>query len=517
MADGFEIELGFFSPKLESMTPAQAAQFGAALCRALKEHPSERGWHGALYPQNIGYSGGQVRIGEPLVAGSAYSAKELEYLPPELFWSGNGGPATDVYSVGLLLYTACSGGRTVFTGEGSDPSTETRAEAATRRLKGEQIRQPKEAGDELSQVILRAVAYREEERWPDVEALCAALEDCSEFASADAEDTPVGVGAVLGAAVAAAAAGAETAPDVEVPQPIESGTKNAADAEPAPEKKPGRAQRKQQARAEKEAAKQAEAEKIAAAQQAEAKRDAAAAAMQNSAPKSKKDSAAPGNYPRPVYDVFNEKKQKKKRTALPVVITIVALVAIFLGVIYFLGSCDITDPEPTPTPTVSSDPTPTPTPVPTPTPTPEATPDVPETMPPELLHRFDIETLGKGSYSWEQARDLCEQQGGHLPIVRSDEDLTKLINAANESGASYVWLDAKRDANGVWRTSDGEELTYLAWFAGEPSVRDTDGTREDYLMLWKYQGTWGYNDMRANPAQLYPAFYGNRITVICQK
>ena len=101
--------------------------------------------------------------------------------------------------------------------------------------------------------------------------------------------------------------------------------------------------------------------------------------------------------------------------------------------------------------------------------------------------------------------------------MRSDEDLTKLINTANENGASYVWLDAKRDANGVWRTSDGEELTYLAWFAGEPSVRDTDGTPEDYLMLWKYQGTWGFNDMRANPAQLYPGFYGNKITVICQK
>ena len=517
MADGFEIELGFFSPKLDSMTPAQAAQFGAALCRALKERPSERGWHGALYPQNIGYSGGQVSIGAPLVAGCAYSANELEYLPPELFWNGNGGPATDVYSVGLLLYTACSGGHTVFTGEGSAPSSETRAEAAARRLKGEMIRPPKEAGDELSQVILRAVAYREEERWPDVDALCAALEDCSEFSSAEPEEAPTGINAVLGAVGIAGAAAAVNAADVAVPQPIDSGAKPADVAAPEAEKKPDRAQRKQQARAEKEAAKQAEAEKIAAAQQAEAKRDAAAAAMQKPSSKSKKGQAVPENYPRPVYDVFNEKKEKKKRTAVPIIITIIALVALFLGVIYFLGSCDVNEPEPTPTPTVSAEATPTPTLKPTPTPTPEATPDVPETMPPELLHRFDIETLGKGSYSWEAARELCEQQGGHLPIVRNDEDLTKLINTANETGASYVWLDAKRDANGVWRTSDGEELTYLAWFAGEPSVRDTDGTPEDYLMLWKYQGTWGFNDMRANPAQLYPGFYGNKITVICQK
>lgn len=459
------------APDLENMTSAQAVRFGVDLCSALLENETARGFHGALHPKNLTYAeNGSVKLGAPLELDGEYSPDELEYLPPELFWNGVGGPATDVYAIGLLLYTACSEGRPAFTGDGGELTGEVRAAAATRRLKGEALREPRDAGEELAQVILRAVAYKEEERWPDVESLRSALEDCCEFAS------PVEKPKRSAEAIAAAAGAAA----VQAVDKAAEAAKAAAQSAVKPEKpeKPAR--------------------------------------------KKKDGQEIPEGYPRPVYDVFNEKK-KKKRSPLPVIATILALVVIFLAVLYFIKGGDepeLPDPTPpvtTPTPPVEPSPTPENPPVEDPDndpevePSPEVTPDVP----PEQT--FSVALAQLGSASWDEAAALCANEGGHLPVVRDREDLAALIEAADAAGVSYVWLDAKRGTDGVWRSSAGEEISYLPWFTGEPSGTDTDGTAENYLMLWKFNGVWGYNDMRGDPGTTYARYYGGRIAVFCQE
>lgn len=472
------------APDLENMSAAQAVRFGVSLCSALLEKEPERGFHGALHPKNLTYAeNGSVQLGAPLDLDGEYSPDELEYLAPELFWSGVGGPATDVYAIGMLLYTACSDGRPAFTGDSGVLTGDLRAGAAARRLKGEALRAPRAAGKELAQVILRAVAYKEEERWPDVESLRSALEDCCEFAS------PVEKPRRTADAIAAAA-GAAAAKAVD---------KAAGNAKAAPQ--------------------------------------AAAKPEKRTRKKKKNEQEIPKGYPRPVYDVFNEKK-KKKRSPLPAIATILALVVIFLAVLYFIKDGDLPDaPDPTPpvtTPGAPVDPSPVPTPpvkepddkvtTPpspevTPEPTPEVTPEVtPEPTPevtPEPTSSVALAQLG--SASWDEAAALCANEGGHLPVVRDEEELHALIEAAEDAGVSYVWLDARRGTDGVWRSSAGEEISYLPWFAGEPSNTDTDGTAEDYLMLWKFKGTWGYNDMRGDPGTTYARYYGGRIAVFCQE
>ena len=201
-----ELAHGGRPPVLENMTAAEAVRFGTALCSALTENCPERGWHGALYPDNLRCTAdGRVVPGAPLEMIASFSADEVEYLAPELFWNGTGGPATDVYTVGLLLYAACSGGRLPFLPESGTPDDESRAAAASKRLKGEALPAPKGAGEELAQIILRAAAYREEERWPDIASLRSALEDCRVYA-------------------APAAGGASAVPP---PRAVEPGMKNA--------------------------------------------------------------------------------------------------------------------------------------------------------------------------------------------------------------------------------------------------------------------------------------------------
>ena len=221
--------------------------------------------------------------------------------------------------------------------------------------------------------------------------------------------------------------------------------------------------------------------------------------------------------------MFNEKK-KTKRNPLPALATILALVVIFLAAMYFIkgnDEPDTQDPTPPaldPSPIVEQTPAPEQTPnTPVPTPTPEQNPDKPEPTPDTGSDEtFTVTPVETGSASWSEAAAMCAAQGGHLPVVRNQDDLSALISAAQTQGVSYVWLDAKRGTDGVWRTSAGEEISFFQWFAGEPSGTDTDGTAENYLMLWKYDGVWGYNDMRSDPGTTYARYYGGKIAVFCQ-
>lgn len=540
--DKSEIVGGGRPPALEHMTEAEAVRFGVALCDALLKNRPKRGWHGALHPANLSYTtDGRVLLGPPLELISSFSPEEVEYLAPELFWNGTGGPATDVYAVGLLLYAACSGGRPPFTGESGVPDAETRAAAAASRMKGEVLRAPKSAGDELAQIILRATAYKEEERWPDVESLRAALEDCSVYAAAP--ERP-----------AVAPKEDKNIPAAPPPRAVEPGMKNAevvVPVPPAPQPTKSAEKPKPERRAEKKPAPEPEKKPVPEPEKksehprppekpvsaddimrgAERAAEAASAPAQKPAERPKrarsaKEEPIPESYPRPVYDVFNEGKKKKRRSPIPALLTILALAVLFIVFLYYWKERDkmpeIT-PTPDPTPTVteqSTEPTPTPTPWrpsdPTPTPDPNASPE-PDVSPSPAPAGFAVTRLQIGSASRDQAASLCAQEGGHLPVINSQEDFDALVAEADRQGLSYVWLDAKKGADGVWRTSDGAEVSFFKWFRGEPSGYDTDGTSENCLMLWKYNGVWGYNDMRNDPGTAYYKYYGGRIAVYCQK
>ncbi len=120
--------------------------------------------------------------------------------------------------------------------------------------------------------------------------------------------------------------------------------------------------------------------------------------------------------------------------------------------------------------------------------------------------------------TWTQAKALCEEMGGHLVTVESAEEMQTVIALAEENSAQFVWLGAQRESDGVWRYVTGEEMTYVAWDSGEPTVTDSDGTAEDYLLLWYRPavGTWSCNDTRNDPISVLPATYSGKIAYICE-
>ena len=107
----------------------------------------------------------------------------------------------------------------------------------------------------------------------------------------------------------------------------------------------------------------------------------------------------------------------------------------------------------------------------------------------------------RADVSWQQANDACIAKGGHLATITSPEEMQQLSSMAGSAGVKYCWIGGYTSirgnaAFGHWIT--GEPFSYTAWYPGEPSRNDTDGTEEFYLMLWNVEGSWSWNDQRNN-------------------
>lgn len=142
-------------------------------------------------------------------------------------------------------------------------------------------------------------------------------------------------------------------------------------------------------------------------------------------------------------------------------------------------------------------------------------------LPVEYEHIYEVTA---GDLSWVEARAACEEKGGYLATITSEEEYEKVCEAIGQTELTYLWIGGllnpltdSWEENG-WIT--GEEWTYANWYPGEPSREDADGTKEYYLCLWnaKYDGEeigWTFNDQRNDLVNAFPAVKG-RVGYICE-
>lgn len=117
-----------------------------------------------------------------------------------------------------------------------------------------------------------------------------------------------------------------------------------------------------------------------------------------------------------------------------------------------------------------------------------------------VKHNSKYEVIKK-DISWEEANRECINKGGHLATITSKDEENKIILVAEASGIYRLWIGGYTtnnqygDAVGHWVM--GEPFIYQNWFsADEPSRFDSDNAEEFYLMLWKIDGRWSWNDQR---------------------
>ncbi len=130
-----------------------------------------------------------------------------------------------------------------------------------------------------------------------------------------------------------------------------------------------------------------------------------------------------------------------------------------------------------------------------------------------LTHTSRYE-LVKEALTWEEAARRCQEMGGHLATITSRDEMDKIISLAEANDVKYIWLggytsyDSYGNVFGHWVT--GEDFSFQAWSAKEPSRVDLDGMPEWYIMLWNIEafGGWCWNDQRNDPlsvaAQMAP-------------
>lgn len=547
--------------RLQTLSRAELTALAETICRILTERGA---YHGGIRPDNISRAGdGTVGLGAPARTDTKdWTTEELEFMAPEVFWSGSLDASADVYSLGLLLYAGVMGGRLPFYPDDRAPQPEDMAAALRRRMNGEALPLARKAGRDLAQIIARATQCRPADRYATPAELCAALEqyDAEQrrnvptaqemFNKPEQELSEVErmMLSILAEEAAAPVPEAEpeekTEPEAEVEAEAEAEAKIEAAAEPEAEAEPEADARTPAAEPESElkfelkeapAAKPEEKPEEA----PDAKPEAEPEEKPEETPDAKPEASKPE--PQPLPNKFRpekpaarpevkpapkpERKAEKPEPYRPapakpkkkapdaqrqshkagVLLTVLIICAAVLAVLLLrslgvFGTPSAAETTPTPAPTAPVETAvPTETPTPTPTPKPEPTYEV-----------------VKADVSWADAQAAAEAKGGHLVVIDSAEKWTRVAQLADESGLTYVWIGLYRANSGelAW-VKDNIDPVYN-WAAGEPSVRDTNGAAENYVLIARRSDGWYYNDCIGDPAGRYPQFYSGKTGYIIE-
>ena len=149
-------------------------KLGVDICTALEACEQNYIVHRDIKPDNIfisrfgEYKLGDFGIARKLEATQANLSRKgtLNYMAPEIYKSEEYGSNVDLYSLGLVLYTLLNNNRIAFLPPYPQPiSYKDNEEALSKRLSGEPLTPPCNAGASLGAAIVKACAYRPQDRY----------------------------------------------------------------------------------------------------------------------------------------------------------------------------------------------------------------------------------------------------------------------------------------------------------------------------------------------------------------
>lgn len=168
-----------------ALTEEDVIHLGIDLCKALEYCQCQNIIHRDIKPENIFVSRfGEFKLGDFGIAReldrtmSGLSKKgTFSYMAPEMYKGEAYDARVDIYSLGIVLYKLRNHNRLPFISLKKQLITyRDKEEALNRRMAGEELPSPAEAGDEFSEVILRACAYDRHDRYESAEEFRMALE-----------------------------------------------------------------------------------------------------------------------------------------------------------------------------------------------------------------------------------------------------------------------------------------------------------------------------------------------------
>ena len=165
------------------ITPEQTVKLGLDLCKALSLCHEKDIIHRDIKPDNILVSdSGDFKLGDFGVAKTAERTMAgtrtgtPNFTAPEVYHNEPYGKSVDIYSLGMVLYWMLNRRALPFLPLPPQmPSPDEMQEALLRRMRGEALPRPADGGRALQDVVLKACAYRPEDRYATPEELRRAL------------------------------------------------------------------------------------------------------------------------------------------------------------------------------------------------------------------------------------------------------------------------------------------------------------------------------------------------------
>ena len=149
-------------------TENEIVDFGLSMSGLLEKLESANMFHGNLKPENIYMTDDGCKLGGFTEFES--SSEDLSFTAPEIYRGEQPDYTTDIYSLGLIMYSLANGGRLPFEGDGT-----TREQAVEKRMSGASVTAPAEGGEKLKSVIVIACQPDGKNRWKNAGNLKNAL------------------------------------------------------------------------------------------------------------------------------------------------------------------------------------------------------------------------------------------------------------------------------------------------------------------------------------------------------
>lgn len=521
--------------RIAEMDRQELCRFVIALCGVVSEEADESGYCGGLFPGNISREeDGTIAIGPGAL--SDWGSEELQYVAPELYWDGECGAQSDVYSLGLLLWYGLSGGKLPL--EGESPA------AQLSRMSGKEFPAPAGVGLRLGEIVQKACSFRAADRYADAKELAVMLESClddkfesgAELFKKDEAQLSEAERMMLSIIGGESAGERETAPGesaeeaVEQPQLSREEAEELILSEHAPEKAAERdLEAEKKALVEEVFGEPAEPvlpaqtetkpeEDVRVYKPGKARKDHVPIPILTEEKNPELAPVIPSRRTPVQYSKDEERNRqitenvKKRRTRPLGVVLILCGLLIIAALIanHFLRDFEWADEgrgKNIDMPEVGEN---------------AISKDDAFITPEELEHlqeptvRPSYYQVFKEDISWTAAKNACTEQGGTLAVINTPDEFTMVTQLAQQSGVQGVWVGCHREGGFlVWENV--EPVGNMSWANNEPSYTDSrDGAAEDYVMLWNTGDGWAYIDCRNDPVMADPGVYGGQIGYLCE-
>lgn len=180
----------------KNLTEREVLKLGIDLCRALEYCGQLNIIHRDIKPENIFVSRfGDFKLGDFGIARelersmSSMSKKgTFSYMAPEMYRGEAYDRRADIYSLGLVLFKLMNHNRLPFLNLEKQLITyRDKENAQARRMSGEAVPKPAQAGERFGEIIRKACAYRPQERYQTPEEMRRELQDLYEGRHAETQ------------------------------------------------------------------------------------------------------------------------------------------------------------------------------------------------------------------------------------------------------------------------------------------------------------------------------------------